>query len=76
MQIPLAFNIQEMTVKQNTILTDALLWAAGIIAAAAMGAPTFLSIILLPSLGFMSLLASSQRGCDRQGARSTGDASP
>jgi hypothetical protein len=49
-----------MTMKQHSILTNALLWAAAIIAAAAVGAPTFLSLILLPLLGFMSMLVSWQ----------------
>ncbi len=61
--------------KQTTILTNALLWAAAIIAAAAMGVPTLLSLVLLPSLGFMSMLASSPRR-ERICALSTGDASP
>ena len=61
--------------KQTTILTNAVLWAAAIIDAAAMGAPAYLSLILLPSLGFMSMLASSGRR-DRQCAHNNDDASP
>ncbi|MCY7355386.1 MAG: hypothetical protein LH470_09990 [Lysobacter sp.] len=51
---------QEMTVKQATVLTNVLLWAAAIIAAAGLGAPTFLSLVLLPSLGAVSMLISGQ----------------
>lgn len=39
-----------------SILTS-VLWAAAIIAAAILKAPTFLTIILLPMLGFSSLTA-------------------
>jgi len=60
MQMPLAFHNHEMTMKQATVMTNALLWAAAIIAAAVIDAPTFLSLILLPSLGFMSMLVSWQ----------------
>jgi len=35
----------------------AALWAAAILAAAALGTPTFLSLILFPSLAAVSLLA-------------------
>jgi len=49
-----------MTMKQHSIFTNALLWAAAILAAAAVGAPTFLSHILLPSLGSMSMLVGWQ----------------
>jgi hypothetical protein len=65
-----------MTVRQATILTNALLWAAAIIAAAVVRAPQFLSLILLPLLGAMSMLVSWHRLRDRQYPRSTGDASP
>ncbi len=76
MQMLLASHNQEMIVKQATVLTNALLWAAAIIASAALGAPTFLLLVLLPSLGFMSMLVSSKHRRDRQCARRTGDASP
>ena len=42
--------------RQNTF-AEAVLWAAAIIAAAATGAPSLLSLILLPSLATVSLLA-------------------
>jgi hypothetical protein len=40
------------------VLTNALLWAAAIVGAAVVGAPTFLSLILLPCLGTTSLLVN------------------
>ena len=43
-------------------LTNALLWAAAILAAAIGGAPVFLSLILLPCLATMSLLATRRAG--------------
>lgn len=38
------------------IIANAGLWAAAIIASAVVGAPTVLSIVLLPALGIVSLL--------------------
>lgn len=42
------------------LLANALLWAAAILASAVVGAPTFLSLILLPCLAAASLLAFAQ----------------
>lgn len=43
------------------LLTNALLWAAAIIASTVLGAPTFLTLILLPSLGMISVLFGRER---------------
>lgn len=43
--------------RRQDIFAEAALWAAAIIAAAATGAPSLLSLILLPSLATISLLA-------------------
>ncbi len=51
-------------------LTQAMLWAAAILAAALVGAPTFLTLILLPSLASLSLLASRQGRRNACGAAS------
>lgn len=40
----------------RSIITNAILWASAIVAAAIMGAPSFLTILLLPSLAFVSLV--------------------
>jgi hypothetical protein len=40
------------------LLTNAFLWAVAIVASAAVGAPTFLSLILLPCLGTVALLVN------------------
>lgn len=40
----------------RSIITNAILWAAAVIAAAIMGAPSFLTLLLLPSLAFVSLV--------------------
>ena len=46
-------------------LAGAMLWAAAIIAAAAVHAPTFLSLTLLPSLAIISLLARADACINR-----------
>ena len=38
------------------LITNAILWAAAIVASALVGAPTVLSLIVLPSLAIVSLL--------------------
>lgn len=40
------------------IVANSLIWAAAIIASAELGAPTMLTLILLPSLAAMSWLAA------------------
>jgi hypothetical protein len=42
------------------LIANAVLWAAAIVASAAVGAPTVLSIVLLPVLGIVSLLLASR----------------
>ncbi|HEY2548799.1 MAG TPA: hypothetical protein VGI46_22170 [Candidatus Acidoferrum sp.] len=45
-----------MTTQTSRInIATSLLWAAAIIAAAILKAPTFLTVVLLPLLGFCSL---------------------
>jgi hypothetical protein len=51
---------------RNHFLANAILWAAAIVASAAVGAPSLLSTILLPALAACSLLVT------RPGARSAG----
>jgi hypothetical protein len=50
------------------IVTNSILWATAIVASAILGAPTFLSLVLLPSLAAISWLAalpnSAQSSCD------------
>lgn len=48
------------------IIANAVLWAAAIIAAAVVGAPTVLTIVLLPALASASLLMTRSKpaeGC-------------
>lgn len=44
-------------------LSTALIWAAAILAAAIVGAPVFLSLILLPCLATISLLVTHRAMC-------------
>jgi len=46
-----------MTRRQT--FAHALLWATAIVASASLQAPSFLSLIVLPALGAMALLAQS-----------------
>jgi ABC-type uncharacterized transport system involved in gliding motility auxiliary subunit len=43
-------------VGRNYLIANAVLWAAAVVAAAIVGAPTVLTFVLLPSLGFVSVL--------------------
>jgi hypothetical protein len=53
---------KEKTVGGKYILANGVLWAAAIIASAVVGAPTFLSAVLLPALAAASMLVmASQR---------------
>ena len=47
---------EEIPVNRNHFIANAVLWASAIIASAIVGAPSVLSIILLPSLATCSLL--------------------
>lgn len=55
----------------RSIITNAILWASAIIAAAIMGAPSFLTFLLLPSLAFVSLVLQrdEERKAERKAAR-------
>jgi hypothetical protein len=52
--------------KKHQTLTHALLWAAAILAAAIVGAPTVLSTLLLPLLAACALLFALPRGLSRE----------
>ena len=45
------------------VLANAMLWAAAILAAAVLKAPVFLSVVLLPMLATLSLLAVRPGTC-------------
>jgi len=49
--------------KRPYVLASAVLWAAGMIAAAALKAPVFLTIVLLPLLATLSMLAVRADAC-------------
>ena len=54
-----------MSMSRNLLVTNAILWAAAIVAAALLHAPPFLSAVLLPILGTMALLFGARaRTCD------------
>jgi hypothetical protein len=44
--------------RKRYVLTNAVLWAAAILAAALLKAPHLLSLILLPTLATLSMLAA------------------
>jgi hypothetical protein len=43
------------------LIVNAILWAAAILASAIVGAPTVLSVVLLPALAIVSLLATRSK---------------
>ena len=45
---------------EKYVVVNAILWASAIIASAILGAPYFMSVILLPSLATISLLVNRQ----------------
>ena len=47
--------------KNAYVLANAMLWAAAIIAAAILGAPVFLFLVLLPLLATLSVVTFGQR---------------
>ena len=49
--------------KNRYVLIDAMLWAAAIAAAAILGAPRFLWLVLLPMLAVQALRVDRQRAC-------------
>jgi len=46
------------------VLANSVTWAAAIIASALLGAPSTLTLVLLPSLAAISLLATAPRASD------------
>jgi hypothetical protein len=48
--------VLEVTLGHKYLIANGVLWAAAIISAAIVGAPTVLSAVLLPALAAMSLL--------------------
>lgn len=49
--------------KKRYVLANAMLWAAAMLAAAVLKAPVFLSLVLLPLLATLSLLAAGPGAC-------------
>ena len=47
--------------KNSYVLANAMLWAAAIIAAAMLGAPVFLFLVLLPLLATLSVVTFGPR---------------
>jgi hypothetical protein len=47
----------------RTALINAMLWASAIAAAAILGAPRFLWLVLLPMLAMQALRVNRQRAC-------------
>lgn len=45
---------------EKHVVVNAVLWASAIVASAMLGAPSFMSVILLPSLAAISLLVNIQ----------------
>ena len=43
------------------LIANGILWAAAIIASAIVGAPTVLSVVLLPALAIISLLVTGSK---------------
>ncbi len=48
------------------LITNAVLWAAAIIAAAIVGAPAILTTVLLPALWACSFVVAGERACPRR----------
>jgi len=48
-------------VNRNHLIANAILWAAAILASALVGAPSVLSVLLLPTLALASLLFMGPR---------------
>jgi hypothetical protein len=45
-------------VSRTQLVANAILWGAAILASALLGAPRFLTLVLLPSLGTVALIVS------------------
>jgi hypothetical protein len=59
-------NRSEDIVTRHPVITHALLWAAAILAAAALHAPAFLWSLVLPSLATMALIAGGRPAVPRE----------
>ena len=46
---------------RKRLIVNGILWAAAIIASAILGAPTVLSVLLLPALAIVSLLVTASK---------------
>lgn len=59
---------------QKLVVSNAIVWAAAIIASALVGAPPLFSVILLPTLAVATLLDSGSRSvaCRLPGVRTKG----
>ncbi len=51
----------------RTHITNGILWATAIIAAASTGAPQFLTLVLLPALGAASVILLTPKRTQRGG---------
>jgi hypothetical protein len=48
---------------RKSLIANAFLWAAAIIASATAGAPHVLSVLVLPALAAVSVVVIGSRGC-------------
>ncbi|WP_426687833.1 hypothetical protein [Rhodanobacter ginsengiterrae] len=56
--------------KRQQVLANAILWAAAIMASAALGASPFLSLVLLPLLATMSVVTAGRDTCFKRSEQS------
>lgn len=56
--------------KKQHVLANAILWAAAIMATAALGASPFLSLVLLPLLATMSVVTAGRDTCFKRSEQS------
>lgn len=68
MGLQTAFQL-EVFMNRTYIVANSLIWAAAIIASAQLGAPTMLTLVLLPSLATMSWLAALPAAAKRSGGQ-------
>jgi len=60
-------NREERRMNRTYIVTNSILWATAIVSSAALGAPSFVSLVVLPCLAAVSWLAAlpaSGRKCN------------
>jgi hypothetical protein len=53
--------LTEIIMSRRNVLIHAVLWASAIVAAASAGAPSFFTLVLLPSLASAALLLQAPR---------------